>query len=276
MRLPAAAPATVRERFSGSSDCSYDLAIILGSGWGTLVEKLAEAQSISYGEIPGFSASSVSGHGARLWTGVFNGWRLLVFQGRYHLYEGYKAADVVRPVELAAELGCSRLILTNAAGGIPAHFSPGDFMFVEDHLNLTGDNPLRGLSEPAFIDVSHLYRCDLFPALAQGAQHFNIKLHQGVLASLMGPSYETPAEVRMVETLGGHALSMSTVPEAIMARYLGLDVVALSLISNLAAGVAAAPLSHDEVLDVGRRGACQAEALLTELIDCWRAADRSD
>ena len=147
-------------------------------------------------------------------------------------------------------------------------------MFVEDHLNLTGDNPLRGLSD-AFIDLSRLYRTDLYSALNHRMQSQGIRMHQGVLASLPGPSYETPAEVRMIEMLGGHAVSMSTVPEAIMACYRGLDVVALSLISNHAAGVAGVPLSHEDVLAAGNKASGLCSELVSVLVDCWRSADES-
>ncbi|WP_052464553.1 purine-nucleoside phosphorylase [Geoalkalibacter subterraneus] len=266
------AAAFVQERFALRAGSVFDLAVVLGSGWGGLVDRLVDAQSIPYCEIPGFGAASVAGHRSRLWAGTFNGWRLLVFQGRYHLYEGYRACEVVRPVELAADLGCPRLLLTNAAGGVPAHFRPGDFLFIEDHLNLTGDNPLRGLSD-AFIDLSRLYRKDLYPALNQRLKSRGIRMHQGVLASLPGPSYETPAEVRMIEMLGGHAVSMSTVPEAIMACYRGLDVVALSLISNHAAGVADVLLSHEDVLAAGSEAAGLCSELVGSLIDCWGSAD---
>ncbi len=263
----------VKERFTLRSSPFYDLAVVLGSGWGGLVDRLEGAQSIPYREIPGFAQTSVAGHGSRLWSGAFNGWRLLVFQGRYHLYEGYRASEVVRPVELAADLGCPRLLLTNAAGGVPAHFRPGDFMFIADHLNLTGDNPLRGLPD-AFIDLSRLYRRDLYSPLKNRLQGRGVRMHQGVLASLPGPSYETPAEVRMVEKLGGHAVSMSTVPEAIMACYRRLDIVALSLISNPAAGVADISLSHEDVLAAGRKAGDLCVWVVSGLIDCWRSADK--
>ncbi|MGE4344464.1 MAG: purine-nucleoside phosphorylase [Geoalkalibacter sp.] len=266
------AAAYVKERFALQSDSVLDMAVVLGSGWGGLVDRLEEAQSVSYHDIPGFGAVSVAGHGSRLWAGTFNGWRLLVFQGRFHLYEGYRACEVVRPVELAAELGCPRLLLTNAAGGVSAHFQPGDFMFIEDHLNLTGDNPLRGLHD-AFIDLSRLYRKDLYLALNLRMQSLGIRIHSGVLASLPGPSYETPAEVRMIEVLGGHAVSMSTVPEAIMACYRGLEVVALSLISNYAAGVADVPLSHEDVLAAGDKASGLCSELVSALVDCWRSVN---
>ncbi|SDL42374.1 purine-nucleoside phosphorylase [Geoalkalibacter ferrihydriticus] len=254
-------------------DQDFDLAVVLGSGLSELTASLEGAQSLAYDQIPAMAATTVAGHQGSLWAGRRGGWRLLVFAGRYHLYEGYRACEVVRPVELAAALGCRRILLTNAAGGVREDLRPGDFMFIRDHINLTGDNPLRGRTPPPFVDLSRLYRNDLFPLLAEGARALNIRLRQGVLAGLLGPSYETPAEIRMVASLGGDAVSMSTVPEAIMARYLGVDVAGLSLITNYAAGRGDASLSHDEVLVEGRRSAARLTELLDVLIDSWRLAD---
>lgn len=253
-------------------DQPYDLAIVLGSGLGSLTGHLSGSETLPYQDIPGFAPPTVVGHGGRLWAGDFAGWRLLVFQGRFHLYEGYRAAEVARTVQLAADLGCPRILLTNAAGGVRPEFHPGDFMLIRDHLNLTGDNPLRGCPENPFIDLTRLYRNDLYADLALRAGKLGLRLHQGVLVSLLGPSYETPAEVRMVSLLGGDAVSMSTVPEAIMAGYLGLEVVALSLIANHAAGLSPEPLSHDEVLAAGRLGARHFHLLVAALIDVWRAS----
>ncbi|UWZ81056.1 purine-nucleoside phosphorylase [Geoalkalibacter halelectricus] len=257
----------------GESD--FDLAVVLGSGLSGLTASLADPRSLAYEDIPGLAGTTVAGHEGRLWTGLLGGWRLLVFAGRYHLYEGYRADEVVRPVELAAALGCRRLLLTNAAGGVRGDLRPGDFLFITDHINLTGDNPLRGRTPPPFIDLCGLYRTDLLAPLSTAAAARGIRLHGGVLAALLGPSYETPAEIRMVEALGADVVSMSTVPEAIMARYLGIEVVALSLITNPAAGRGDASLSHEDVLLEGRRGAARLKDLLAELIACWRVAEAS-
>lgn len=249
---------------------SFDLAVVLGSGLGSSTAVLEHPRHIAYQQLGTLSVSRVAGHGGRLWSGRLHGWNLLVFEGRSHLYEGLSAAQVVRPVDLTAELGCSRLVLTNAAGGISADFRPGDFMFIDDHLNLTGDNPLRGMAEHPFIDVSRLYRRDLYAPLAQAAGAMSVQLHHGVLAGLLGPSYETPAEITMLERLGAGAVSMSTVCEAIKAGYHGMELVGISLISNQAAGRSTVSLNHAEVLAEGRKGAQRFGSLLRALIQIWK------
>ncbi|WP_305041187.1 purine-nucleoside phosphorylase [Geoalkalibacter sp.] len=253
-------------------DEPFDLAVVLGSGLGNLTQSLTTPLSLAYAEIPGFRPTRVAGHGGRLWSGLLGGWRVLVFEGRFHVYEGYSAAQAACPVPLAAALGCRRLLLTNAAGGVRDDLRPGDFMFISDHLNLLGDNPLRGVTDQPFVDLSHLYRTDLFPALRAQAAALGCELREGVLAALCGPSYETPAEIRMIARLGGDAVSMSTVPEAILARYLGFEVAGLSLIANRAAGLHQGRLTHEEVLAEGRRGAALLGDLAAALIRCWQAA----
>lgn len=250
---------------------SFDLAVVLGSGLGATAAVLENPRHIAYQQLGTLSVSRVAGHGGRLWSGQLGGWNLLVFEGRSHLYEGLNAAQVVRHVDLMAELGCSRLVLTNAAGGIPADFRPGDFMFIDDHINLTGDNPLRGMTEHPFIDVSHLYRRNLYAPLAQAASAMEVQLHHGVLAGLLGPSYETPAEITMLERLGVSAVSMSTVCEAIKAGYHGMELVGISLISNQAAGRSSTWLSHAEVLAEGRKGALRFGPILEALIKIWKS-----
>lgn len=252
----------------------FDLAVILGSGLGDLADEVEEAAVFSYDDFPCFPPTTVAGHAGRLLAGRLHGWRVLLFQGRFHLYEGYSAWQVSLPVRLAHRLGCRRLLLTNAAGGIRPEFAPGDFMFISDHLNLLGDNPLRGVPENPFTDLTRVYRQDLFPPLDRFARQAGVVLHSGVLAALPGPSYETPAEVRMLRLLGADAVSMSTVPEAIMARYLGMEVAGLSLVANAAAGLHGSCLSHQEVLESGRRGAKRLNSLVGGLIPLWREAPR--
>ncbi len=237
----------VRSR-AGAAD--FDLAIVLGSGLGGLADEAASPAIFPYADYPCFPAGRIAGHSGRLVAGEILGWRVLLFEGRSHLYQGCTAYQVSLPVRLSHALGCRRLLLTNAAGGVRETFAPGDFMFIEDHLNLLGDNPLRGLAD-SFLDVSCLYRRDLTPPLQRAARQAAIPLHAGVLAALPGPSYETPAEIRMLRLLGADAVSMSTVPEALMACYLGMDVAALSLIANRAAG-SATTLSHADVLRVAK------------------------
>lgn len=252
-----------------TGEAPFDLAIVLGSGLGELADAAEGGTSFPYGDLPGFPVPSVAGHHGRLVAGMLEGARTLVFAGRFHTYEGYSAREVTLPVRLARALGCRRLLLTNAAGGVNPDFAPGDPMFICDHLNLLGDNPLRGVREDPFLDLSQVYEERLYPSLAAFARDAALPLRRGVLASLPGPVYETPAEVRMLRLLGADAVSMSIVPEAIMGKYLKMEVVGLSLISNQAAGLAPAPLDHAEVLAVGRRGAAGIIRLVRHLAASW-------
>jgi purine-nucleoside phosphorylase len=254
----------------------FALAVVLGSGLGNLAEEADPLGVFPYAGFAAFPpAQQVAGHAGRLVAGTLEGWRLLFFQGRHHLYEGLTARQVAVPVRIAHALGCRRLLLTNAAGGVNEEYRPGDFMLISDHLNLLGDNPLRGERRDPFIDLSGLYRQEFFPFLLEFARLQNIRLHRGVLAALPGPSYETPAEIRALRMLGADAVSMSTVPEAIMGRYLGLEVAGLSLIANAAAGLASAPLSHAEVLASGQRGASRLALLVRHLIALWLSKSAS-
>ncbi len=245
------------------------LAIILGSGLAALLDSLELSSRLPYPELPDFNQTGVSGHAGCLHAGLLFDLPVLLFQGRYHCYEGYDAWQVTAPVRLAAALGCRKILLTNAAGGIADEMQPGDFMLVNDHLNLTGKNPLRGRPDLEFIDLCGLYRHDFLPQLREQAAKQDIRLHSGVLAWMLGPSYETPAEIRMLQQMGAAAVSMSTIPEAIMARYLGLDLVALSYISNLAAGKSIVALDHQDVLAGGSRAAAELEILLPQLFSLW-------
>jgi purine-nucleoside phosphorylase len=247
----------------------FALAVILGSGLGAAAYLGTPLGEFAYAELPGLPAPRVAGHAGRLIAADWQGRRLLFFVGRSHLYEGHDARTVAAPVRAAYALGCPRLLLTNAVGGIRPGLEPGDFLFVNDHLNLLGDNPLRGEVRAPFIDLSRLYRRDLFPSLAACATGHGIRLAAGVLAACPGPSYETPAEVTMLERLGADVVSMSTVPEAIMGAYLGMEVAALSLITNFAAGRTTKPLSHAEVLAIGAAAQPRFQVLLRELLELW-------
>jgi purine-nucleoside phosphorylase len=262
--LPAAE--VVRRRLG---KCRPELAIVLGSGLSALTAELVEARSLAFEELPGFPPAGVAGHGGRVWTGTLYGRPVLVFQGRYHVYEGYDAYQVTAAVRLAKELGCRRMLLSNAAGGISSQFAPGHFMLVSDHLNLVGDNPLRGLTPAPFVDLCSLYRQEFHADLQRSLRGTGLVLHRGTLAWMSGPSYETPAEIRMLELLGAAAVSMSTVPEAIMAHALGMETVAISLIANVAAGKSAGPLSHEEVLAAGASAATALPLLLSHLLPRW-------
>lgn len=257
----------VRERVD-VRDCRY--AFVLGSGLGGALP-LEQPVSLPYAELDPRWPAAVSGHAGCLFAGHCEEQQVLIFSGRLHCYQGLSAYQAAFPVRLAAALGVTRLVLTNAAGGIHDDLSPGSLMFVNDHLNLLGDHPLRGSREEGFLDLSRLYRRDLYPSLQSAARDFGIDLRCGVLAAVPGPTYETPAEVRMLRTLGADAVSMSTIPEALQAAAFGMEVVGLSLISNRAAGLASTPLSHEEVLAAAHRGGRGLSCLLRRLIRCWPA-----
>ncbi|MCD6525723.1 MAG: purine-nucleoside phosphorylase [Desulfuromonas sp.] len=254
------------EALNGCKNC--DTAIILGSGLDDWAERFPVECSLPYAD---FSALGqlIEGQRGQLLVVTFEGRRLLVFQGRLHLYQGLSAWQAALPVRLAHAMGCQRVLLSNAVGGIADGFAPGDFMLIEDHLNLQGDNPLRGIQPSPFIDLCQLYEQRFFPALLDFARAEGIRLHKGVLAALVGPSYETAAEIRVLQRLGADVASMSTVPEAIMARYLGLDVAGLSLITNYAAGRSPQALSHAEVLECAAQARQPFQLLIDKLLRLW-------
>ncbi|HET7677800.1 MAG TPA: purine-nucleoside phosphorylase [Candidatus Limnocylindrales bacterium] len=241
--------AAVRRR----SELRPSLGLVLGSGLGGLADELAEAVAIPFGELPGWPAASAPGHAGRLLLGRLEGVPVACLQGRLHLYEGLSPRLVVEPVLLMARLGARRVVLTNAAGGLDPSFRPGTLMVISDHLNLTGHNPLVGPNDeaigPRFPDMSEVYAAPLRKLLHRAAGEVGVELAEGVYAAFHGPSYETPAEVRMARSLGADAVGMSTVLEAIAARWAGLEVAAVSLITNPGAGLSETPLSHQEVLE---------------------------
>ena len=258
--------ATVKHWLGGRKP---ETAIVLGSGLAAILEQLTDTALLNYEEIPGFAASGVTGHAGCLHVGNLFGRQVLIFQGRYHCYEGYSAWQVTAPVRLAAAIGCRKLLLTNAAGGIAEGMQAGDFMLVTDHLNMIGFNPLVGRPEREFIDLSELYRHDFYPQLQEQLQRQDVHLHSGVLAWMLGPNYETPAEIRMLQLLGASAVSMSTIPEAIVACRYGLEVAAISYISNLAAGKSAGCLDHQDVLASGKQAASSLHVLFSVLFQFW-------
>lgn len=241
--------------------------IVLGSGLGSVADTFEDARSVSYGLIPGMPAVGVAGHQGEMIFGRIETQKVVALKGRAHLYEGRSVAEVVFAVRLMAALGVERLFLTNAAGGIRATFRPGDLMLIEDHLNLTGHNSLVGPEAARFgkrfIDMVDAYDPGLRLQLLHAAQAEGCALEQGVYAGLLGPSYETPAEIRMLQRLGAHAVGMSTVPEVIALRHLGVPVGALSCITNLAAGLSPTKLSHAEVEETARASRASFLALLT-------------
>lgn len=231
--------------------------LILGSGLGVLADHLLDAVSIAYSEIPYFPVSTVEGHAGELMIGGLNGTPVVLMKGRFHMYEGYGPELTAFPVRVMKELGVSALLVTNAAGGINTSFNPGDLMLISDHINLTGTNPLVGPNDNAlgsrFPDMSQAYSRRLRELARTTAKQQGISLQEGVYAGLLGPTYETPAEIRMLRTLGGDAVGMSTVSEVIVARHAGIEVLGISCISNMAAGILDQPLSHDEVMETTNR-----------------------
>lgn len=230
--------------------------IILGSGLGSLAERIKTEISLSYNEIPGFPVPLVSGHKGSLISGKIGNTGVLVFQGRLHYYEGCTPLDVTFPVSLLNRLDVKTLIVTNAAGGISRGLKPGDLMLIIDHINLMGINPLMGLikkDKAPFVDLSEAYDRGFIKIMEGVGRKRRIKLKQGVLAAVSGPSYETPAEIRMLRSFGADAVCMSTVPEVIMARYYGMRVLGVSLITNKAAGLSPSRLSHEEVVAIGEK-----------------------
>ncbi len=231
--------------------------LILGSGLGAFVRELEDAAVVPYGDIPNFPRVRAEGHAGELRFGHVGGVRVAVLSGRVHFYEGHGLDRVTLGARTLALLGVKALIVTNAAGGIRDDLDPGTLMLIEDHLNLMGTNPLIGHHDARlgarFPDMSEAYDRAARAALAAAAAERSIELASGVYAALSGPSYETPAEIRMLRTLGADAVGMSTVPEAIVARHMGIEVLGISCITNLAAGVLPRPLNHDEVLETAQR-----------------------
>lgn len=238
------------ERLFTEHEARPTLGMVLGSGLGAFVDELGDARELDYREIPGMPGVSVGGHAGKLWVGRLGEHSVACLQGRCHLYEGYTPGDVVFAVRLLARAGVGTMLLTNAAGGLGEGFERGDLMLVTDHLNLTGHNPLVGpppATGPRFCDMSFAYDAGLRALALQAAADLGMSLKQGIYAGVLGPSYETPAEIRMLRRLGADAVGMSTVLETIALRQLGVRVGGVSLISNLAAGLSASELSHAEV-----------------------------
>lgn len=241
------------------------LALVLGSGFNHVLDELDVDAAIPYAKLPGFPKPGVAGHDGKLIIGRLGGTPMLVLSGRAHFYEGHPMERVTFAVRTLAAYGITDLLLTNAAGGINQKFRAGDFMVLTDHINFMGANPLRGPAIPGlprFVDLTVAYDAKLRGQLTKAAKAAKVKLRYGVYLAVSGPSYETPAEIRAFGRLGADAVGMSTVPEAIVARQCGVRVAALSCITNLAAGISPAPLSHQEVLETGERVKRSAACLL--------------
>lgn len=233
------------------------VAVVLGSGLGAFADDLQDSVSLAYEEIPGFARSTVEGHAGRLVLGKIENVSVAAMQGRFHYYEGYSIEEVVFPIRTFGLLGVKSLVLTNAAGGINVALDQGALMVINDHLNLMSISPLRGPHDERFgarfPDMSEVYARDYQETAVEEARLMNLELRRGIYAALSGPSYETPAEIRMLRTFGADAVGMSTVPEAIVARQMNIKVLGISCITNMAAGVIGEPINHEEVIETGAR-----------------------
>lgn len=246
------------------------IGLVLGSGLGAFADSLTDATHIPYGEIPSFPESTAIGHAGRMVIGKAGEIPVAAMQGRVHLYEGYSAQQVVFPIRVFARMGVKAVILTNAAGGINLGYSQGALVLIRDHINLQGTNPLVGPNDDRFgvrfPDMTHAY-CKEYRAIArEETAKLKIQLHEGVYAALVGPSYETPAEIEHLRRIGADLVGMSTVAEVIAARHMGLNVLAISCVTNMAAGILDQPLSHAEVMETGERVKSTFEALLRAVL----------
>lgn len=234
-------------------ECSPEIGLVLGSGLGVVGDNIQESIKIPYNEIPGFPNAKVEGHAGCLVIGKLQNKTVIAMQGRFHYYEGHPMKTVILPIRVMKVLGAHTLIVTNAAGGVNKNFKPGDLMIIEDHINGLGVNPLIGenINElgPRFPDMSFAYDNNCIKLAEKIAKELKINIQKGVYYAGSGPSYETPAEIRMIRTLGADAVGMSTVPEVIIANHMNMKVLGISCITNMAAGVLAQKLNHQEVID---------------------------
>jgi purine-nucleoside phosphorylase len=267
-----AAVAAIRER----ATVAPSLGIILGSGLGGFATQVMDAVSIPYADIPHFPQSTVAGHSGKLVLGTIGGVAVAVMQGRVHAYEGYAMDQVTFPARVLGLLGCRKLIVTNAAGGIRANIPQGSLVAISDHINLTGMNAAAGPNEPRFacgpdagqrfFDMTTAYSPALRKLAIAEAEKQKIPLSEGVYLAVLGPSFETPAEIRAFRTLGADLVGMSTVHEVIVARHMGIEILGVSLVTNMAAGVSGETIHHEDVMEIGRRVERQFTGLLTALV----------
>jgi purine-nucleoside phosphorylase len=247
------------------------VAVVLGSGLGGFADDFEEAVAIPYGEIPGFVPSTAQGHAGRLVVGKVGQVPILAMQGRVHYYEGYTLEEVTFPIRTFKLLGIKTIVLTNAAGGINVQLSQGALMVISDHLNLMGVNPLRGPNDerfgPRFPDMSAVYSPSLQEIVIEESRAMGVEVRRGIYAALSGPNYETPAEIHLLRNCGADAVGMSTVPEAIIARQMDMEVLGISCITNMAAGISDEPINHDEVMETGNRVRSTFTQLLRRVVD---------
>lgn len=247
------------------------IGLVLGSGLGSLADKIQNPIIIKYDEIPGFPKSTVEGHAGQLVIGELSNKIVVAMQGRFHFYEGYNLKDVTFPIRVMIQLGIESLIVTNAAGGVNTEFIPGDLMIINDHINFSGQNPLIGenLKEfgPRFVDMSKAYNREYIKIAKKTGEKLGLNLKDGVYMWFTGPTYETPAEVKLARNLGADAVGMSTVPEVIVANHQGIKVLGISCITNMAAGILDQPLNHEEVIETSMKVKDNFEKLLIEIIN---------
>ena len=249
---------------------SPDIALILGSGLSSIAKELEDIISISYEDLPGFPVPTAPGHVSQMVIGELEGHRVMVLMGRFHYFEGYEMAQIVHPIRLLKVLGCPRLLLTNAAGGINRSFSVGNLMLITDHINFAGQNPLIGKNDenfgPRFPDMSYCWSEELNQTIRNAAANRGISLREGVYIWFTGPSFETPAEIRMASIIGGDVAGMSTVPEVIAATHCGIQTAGISCISNMAAGILNQPITAEEVIETGAKVSADFKALIKEFL----------
>jgi purine-nucleoside phosphorylase len=279
LTIPVYERASEAARYIAAKAPQYSprVAVVLGSGLGRVADAITDPVEIAYSDIPHFATSTVEGHAGKLIVGSCGGTDVAVMKGRFHFYEGYSMEEVTLPVRVFSLMGIRSLVVTNAAGGLAEGFSPGTLMVITDHINMMGDNPLRGANDerfgPRFPDMTSVYASDYIEIARQAAREVGVELAEGVYMALRGPSYETPAEIRMMRKLGADAVGMSTVPEIIIARHAGMKVLAISCITNVAAGMTAAEIDHSEVMEVGARAGRQLAELIVRAIPRLVATD---
>ncbi|MFC4306245.1 purine-nucleoside phosphorylase [Cohnella boryungensis] len=246
------------------------IGLILGSGLGELADEIQDAVRVPYESIPHFPVSTVEGHAGQLVIGRLQGQAVIAMQGRFHYYEGYSMQEVTFPVRVMKALGVEHLIVTNACGGMNPGFEPGDLMLIQDHLNMTGANPLIGENEaelgPRFPDMSRAYTPELLGLVEETAKSLDIRVKKGVYAGITGPTYMTPAELKMLRLVGGDAVGMSTVPEVIVASHMKMKVIGISCVTDMAIGEHLEPLSHEQVIEVANRTKPKFISLVKEIV----------
>ena len=249
---------------------ALEVGLILGSGLGELADEIEDRVVIQYTDIPSFPVSTVEGHAGQLVWGTLGGKKVIALQGRFHYYEGYTMEVVTFPIRVMSELGVESMIVTNAAGGVNRDFTPGDLMMITDHINFFGTNPLIGANDeergPRFPDLSQAYDLEYQTFIKEAATELDLPLKEGVYFGMTGPTYESPAEIRMISTLGGDSVGMSTVPEVIVARHAGIRVAGISCITNFAAGLGG-ELNHEDVIEVSTKIRSSFKSLVVTLLE---------